>query len=378
MQVIYWLRPGGSERLACDLALHLDPARVRASVCALTVDGPLGRELGRAGIPAHIAGRRPGVDWRLIARLYRLFRDQRVDLVQTHHLGQLIYSAIGARLAGAVLVHVEHDHYSLMAPSAKRRLRLLAPLCHRVVVVGDEIRRFLLREVGLRPSKVIVIRNGVDTTRYAPDARADREALGLPPKGRLIGHVARLEAEKDQETLLRAFRIVLGSYADASLLIVGDGSRRGDLQRMAGTLGIAERVAFVGARNDVADLLPHLDVFVLSSLNEGLPLAVLEAMASARAVVATAVGEIPQVVRDGVTGLTVPPGDPAALAAALAAVLERPVWARAMGRAARRLIEERFSLSSTVAQYQALYESLLGRGRGVLGERGVAARVASR
>jgi sugar transferase (PEP-CTERM/EpsH1 system associated) len=358
MQVVHSLARGGSERLACDLSLGLDPSRVRSSVCALDKDGPLREDLTRAGIPAFVIGRRPGFDWPVILRLHRLFRDNRVDVVQTHHLNQLVYSGLGARLAGAAIVHVEHEYFSLQRRSAKRRLRLLAPLCHRVVAVGEEIRDFLVREVGLRRSKVVVIRNGVDLARYVPQKRGAPEALGLPRDGELIGHVARLEAEKDQESLLRAFRIVLDARPNVYLVIVGDGSQRGDLERTAARLGIGARVRFLGPRAEVAEILPHLKVFVLSSVNEGLPLAVLEAMACGRPVVATAVGEIPRVVEHGITGFTVAPRDPAALAASVRAVLDHPHWAACMGEAARQSIERAFSLTRVVQQYQVLYDSL--------------------
>lgn len=359
MQVVYSLLQGGSERLACDLAIRLDPSWIRSSICALAFGGPLADTLRQAAIPFRIAGCGPGREWRMIPKLYRLFRAERVDLVQTHHIKQLVYSGLGARLAGAKLIHVEHDSWSLRAPRAQRLLRALAPLCYRIVVVGDAIRDFLVREVGLPAAQVSVIPNGVDMTRYRPQPTLTREALGLPARGRLVGHVARLEAEKDQETLLRAFCTVLTSHAAVRLVLVGEGSRRAELQELAGSLGIAERVHFLGPRADVADLLPHLDAFVLSSLHEGLPLAILEAMACARPVVATAVGEIPQVIRHGVTGLTVPLGNPAALAAAISAVLDGPEWAAAMGRSARQLIEERFSLAGAVARYQSLYDALL-------------------
>jgi glycosyltransferase involved in cell wall biosynthesis len=310
-------------------------------------------------------GRRPGFDWRVISRLYRLFRERRVDLVQTHHLVSIVYGGLAARLAGAVLVHVEHEYFSLKRPRARRVLRVLARLCHQIVTVGEEVQEFLVSEIGLPRSKVAVIRNGVDVVLYSPQKRVLRAALGFAPEDRLIGHVARLEAEKDQETLLLAFRTLLGTHPNARLVIVGDGSRRDDLRQVSTSLGIAERVDFLGWRNDVADILPHLDVFVLSSIHEGLPLALLEAMACARPVVATAVGEVPRVVRNGITGVTVPPGDPAALAASLAVVLERAAWAAAMGQAARLLVENTFSIDRSAQQYQALYHTLLdGRRHG--------------
>lgn len=358
MQVTYSLLPGGSQRLACDLALRLDPSRVRSSICALTEGGPLAEALAEGGVPSYVVGCAPGRQWRVVPRLYRLFRETRADLVQTHHLKQLLYSALGARLAGATLIHVEHEYLSLRQPRARRYLRGMAPLCHHIVAVGEEVRAFLVREVGLPPSKISVITNGVDVERYAPRPRAGREVLGLPPGDRLIGHVARLEAEKDQAGLLHAFRIVLNACPDARLVLVGDGSRRGELHRLAWSLGIAGRVDFLGFRQDVADLLPHLDVFVLSSAGEGLPISMLEAMACERPVVVTALGEIPRVLHDGVTGMMVPPGDPAALARAVTTVLQDPRRARAMGAAARRRVAEAFNLTRVVGQYQALYDAL--------------------
>lgn len=360
MQVVYSLLRGGSERLACDLALRLDPARVRSSVCALVMGGPMAATLEEARIPFHVLRCAPGRQWRVMAGLYRLFREQHVDVVQTHHVKQLAYSGPGARLAGARLVHVEHDYASLREAKVRRRFRALAPLCHRIVAVGDVIRDFLVNEVGLPASQVSVIPNGVDVTQYRPEPTLTREMLGLPARGRLIGHVGRLEAEKDQATLLCAFAIVAYTCPDARLVIVGDGSQRSELQRAACALGLAARVHFLGLRTDVADLLPHLEVFVLSSRSEGLPIAMLEAMACARPVVATAVGEIPQLIPSEVTGVTVRPADPRALARALGGLFSRRHLAAAMGRAARRLIEEQYSLTRMIRQYEDLYGSLFG------------------
>lgn len=358
MQVVYSLTLGGSERLACDLALHLDPDRVRSRICALTAGGPMAKTLEEAAIPFDIIGCPPGVQWRVMSKLHRLFRESRADVVQTHHIKQLFYSSLGARMAGATLVHVEHEYFSLRKNRPRRGLRLLARFCSRIVAVGEEIKTFLVNEVGLPSSKVTVIPNGVDLTHYTPWPRVVRSALGLQPRVRLIGHVGRLEPEKDQVSLLHAFRLVADTHPDARFVIIGDGSQRSELERLGKTLGIAGRVAFFGFRQDVADFLPHLDVFVLSSLNEGLPISMLEAMACARPVVATALGEIPRVICDGVNGVMVPPGNPAALARAITSVLQQPVWGRAMGVEARRLIEERFSLTRVIEQYQDLYDSL--------------------
>ena len=344
--------------MACDLARSLDPATVRSSVCAIDVAGPMADELERAGVPFHIMGREPRLDWRLLPRLHRLFRRTGVDVVQTHHLTQLIYAAVGARLAGATLVHVEHEYFSLASRRRKRLLRVLGSLCHRVVGVGDEIGLFLTRRVGLPASRVMVIRNGVDLTRYSPLPRLPRSALGLPPTGPLIGHVGRLDPLKDQASLIQAFRIVAGAHADAHLVIVGEGPIRHDLERLAASLGIQDRVLLLGSRGDVADLLPHFEVFAMPSLREGLPLSILEAMACARPVIATGVGDIPGAVQDGITGVVVPPARTEALAAAVSELLTSPTRAAAFGHAGRLAAERRFSFTSTVQQYEALYKSL--------------------
>jgi glycosyltransferase involved in cell wall biosynthesis len=359
MQVVHALCRGGSETLSRDLAMSFDRSWLRSSICALDGSGPLAEDLDRIGVPYHVVGRRPGFDWRLVPRLRRLFRRARVDIVQTHHLVPLVYAGPAARLAGARLVHVEHEHFTFTRPRARHLLRVLAPFCHRLLVVGPEIKDFLVREVGLRPSRITVIPNGVDLTRYTPEGRKPRELFGYSREDRLIGHVARLEPVKDQATLLHAFKTVLPTHPEARLVILGDGSLRGQLEGLAVELGIDKRVDFLGLRRDVADLLPHTEFFALSSRNEGLPLSILEAMACARPVVSTAVGAIPGVVRDRVTGLTVPPGDPAALAASFITMLEHPDQARTMGLAARRLIQKEFGLDQTVRRYEAVYRSLL-------------------
>jgi glycosyltransferase involved in cell wall biosynthesis len=226
------------------------------------------------------------------------------------------------------------------------------------VAVGDEIRSFLVRSARLRPDRAHVIRNGINLDVFQPRPGAARSDLGLPEKGPLVAHVARLAPEKDQETLLRGFQVLARDCLEATLIIVGDGPRRATLGALAADLAIADRVAFLGMRRDVAALLPHVALFVLTSVNEGLPLSVLEAMACGVPVVATAVGDVGTVVRDGLNGLTVPVRDPEALARAMLSILEAPDRAAGMGRAGRQLVEREFSLTTTVERYQSLYEEL--------------------
>jgi len=327
---------------------------MRMSLCALHQGGGLEPRLRAAGVATHAIARPAGFQPKVLARMYRLFRREGAAVVLTHHLGQLLYSAIGARLAGGRLLHVEHEVYTLASAKAKRRLRIAARLADRVVGVSEEVGEFLIREVGLPAAKVMVIRNGVDLERFAPPAGGERAALGVPADVPVIGTVGRLDPVKDHGTLLTAFRLVRKLVPGAVLVIIGDGEMRPELEASVEFYGLERNVKFLGERFDVASLLPGIDVFVLSSINEGLSLALLEAMACARPVVTTDVGAAATVVGDSGAGLLVPPKDPDALSTALTHILEDKKDAARMGATARRMVEERYNLRETVGAYLSL------------------------
>ena len=354
MQVVYALSPGGSEMLASAIASAGVAQGLRMSVCALHRGGALAPRLRARGVTTHAIERPDGFQPGALARMYRLFRRERATVVLTHHLGQLFYSALGARLAGCRLLHVEHEHFTLLPPKARRQLRLAARLAERVVGVSEEVVEFLVREVGLPPAKVALIRNGVDAVRFAPPTGGERAALGVPAGVPVAGTVGRLDPVKDHATLLAGFRRVLETVPEARLVIVGEGEMRPQVEAFVALYGLQGRVVLLGERLDVAALLPGLDVFVLSSFNEGLSLALLEAMACARPVVVTDVGAAAGVVGDGRAGLVVPPKDPEALAAAVARLLQDREAAARLGSTGRRLIEQRYDLRETVAAYLAL------------------------
>ena len=354
MQVVYALSPGGSEMLAAAIAAAGAAQGLRMSVCALQRGGTLGPRLRAQGVSTHEIERGDGVRPAALARMYRLFRRERVDVVLTHHLGQLLYSAPGARLAGCRLLHVEHEHFTLLPFKARRQLRLAARLAERVVGVSDEVATFLTRDVGLSPAKVSVIENGVDAVRFTPPRGGERALLGVPAGVPVLGTVGRLDPAKDHATLLAAFRRVLETVSDARLVIVGEGETRPEIEALIALYRLRDRVLLLGERLDVAALLPGLDAFVLSSVNEGLPLALLEAMACGRAAVVTDVGAAATVVGHDRAGLVVPPKDPDALANAVTRLLLDRQLAARLGDTGRRLVEERYDLRETVASYLAL------------------------
>jgi glycosyltransferase involved in cell wall biosynthesis len=236
--------------------------------------------------------------------------------------------------------------------------RLKYQLSSRVIAVSRAAYDVLVR-AGLEPQRLRVVYEGVADRAAAGGGREALRALGIPDGAPVVGNIAALVDHKDHDTLLQAAAQVLAARPDVFFVVVGDGERRAALAAQARALGIGAQVIFTGFRADVDVLLPAFDVFCLSSCLEGLGTILLDAMAFARPIVATAAGGIPEAVVDGSTGRIVPVRDPAALAQALRELLDNPSRAEAMGRAGRRRFEERFSAERMVAETLAVYEELL-------------------
>ena len=354
MQVTYSLARGGSEQLAVAIARAGVNRGLRMSVCGLHAGGDFEESLRTAGVRTHVMGRSPGLEPRVAVRMGQLFRREGVDVVITHHLGQLLYSAVGARVAGARLLHVEHEYYTLAASKAKRQLRMAGRLAERFIAVSDGVARFLIEDVGLPSSKVGIIRNGVDLSRFAPAGGRPPSVAGVSGGRPIVGSVGRLAPEKDHRTLIAAFRSVLSEVPRAALVLVGDGPVRQELEAVVAREGMNDNVCFLGDRADVAMLLSAMDVFVLSSVHEGVPLALLEAMASAKPVVVTDVGGMAGVIGHGRAGVVVRPRDVAGMAAAIAGVLREPAAAARMGEAGREIVEQQYDMARTVDAYLTL------------------------
>ena len=226
------------------------------------------------------------------------------------------------------------------------------------VAVSPELRALASALGDCAPRKLAVIENGIDLVRFAGqpgDRQAARAALGIPESAWVIGSVGRLAPEKDYPLLVRACAPLLG--AGARLLIVGDGSEAAAIRKEAVGRGVEDAVLLPGARDDVPRLLAGLDVFVISSRMEGLPLCSLEAMAAGLPVVATSVGGLPGLIEDGVTGYLVPPNDEEALRRRLVALRDDRDTARAVGERGRAHVRRHYSREAMVERYLKLYAS---------------------
>ncbi len=375
--VLYRLDTGGMERIALSVILRTGE-RYRHAVICLAGFGAMHGEIGDATVPCLSLDKRPGKDPGCYFRLWRALRALKPDLVQTYNLGALDTAPI-ARLAGVrAVVHAEHgrDASDPFGRSRKYRLlrRWLQPFIARFVAVSGDLQRWLRDDVGIAASRIVLIPNGIDTARHVAvaGARQRRPLLGdfAPPGTLLIATVGRLDAVKNQASLITAFRMLCDSQPRTGtplrLVIVGEGGERKRLEAHVARFNLGDRVKLLGNREDVAALLAECDVFALSSLAEGIPLTVLEAMAMDLPVVATDVGGVGEAVIDGTTGTLVAPGDPAAMAAALDRYIRNPDLRLRHGRAGSERVRSRFSVSAMVSAYAALYDQLLAGRRNTM------------
>jgi glycosyltransferase involved in cell wall biosynthesis len=367
MFVVPCLGFGGLERVVLDLASGLDRSAFDPSLCTLWEphEGMM-ESIRDLDTPVHVLHKGDGVNWALPFRLASLLSRTRVHLVNAHDVGATLYAAPAAHLAGVRrLVHTEHSQIL-----TKRRFLpvyrwVLRYGISSAIAVSEDLRRYLIDTFSLPPERVATIPNGIDFERFRVpvDTAPLRGELGIREGEQIIGSVGRLTEQKGMEYLLRALALLAARRGDVRLIIVGDGERRGDLELLAGRLRLGERVIFTGIRKDIPALMRLFDVFALSSLWEGQPITILEAMAAGKAIVATAVGGSAEILGHGEFGALVPPRDERALAAAIGEMLDDVARAASLGRKAALHAERELTSASMVRRYEEVFASIVSRGR---------------
>jgi sugar transferase (PEP-CTERM/EpsH1 system associated) len=369
VHVVYRFDTGGLENGVVNLINGLPGARWRHAVVSLTAITDFRKRIDRDDVTFHALGKGPGHAVALYPAMLRLLHELRPSIVHTRNLAAL-EMAVPAWWAGVpARVHGEHGRDIDDLDGSKHRYqwirRLYRPFVTRYVAVSHDLARYLVDRVGVPDARVEEICNGVDSERFRPASR--REPIeGCPfrdPSLWLVGTVGRMQAVKDQANLARAF--VRAIELDPSLrerlrlVLVGDGPILDDVRTVLKAAGALPLAWLPGERRDVPAVLRGLDCFVLPSLAEGISNTILEAMASGLPVIATAVGGNPELLVDGRTGALVPPADPEGMAVRIVAYAKDPAAARAAGIAGRERVEQRYSLTSMVARYEALYSRLV-------------------
>lgn len=309
-------------------------------------------------------GNRLGGDLRIYLKLVRHFRRHQFHLVHTRSWSSLLEGMIAAKITGVpLLVHGEHGLIKDDTGIHVWVQRRFWALADQVMCVSEALRESLVARIGFPRERIRVIKNGVELERF--DLKVDRHelkaSLGIPPEAPVFGSIGRLVPVKDYASLIKAAKIVFAELPTAHLIFVGDGPLREELRALAQRLEIAAQVHFLNWRKDVPALMQILDVFVLSSISEGMSNSILEAMCSGTAVVATNVGGNPELVVNKETGLLVPSQEAPQMGKAILALLLDAKRRRAMGAAGRRRIEEQFSLQVMVRNYEKMYLEIASR-----------------
>jgi len=367
---------GGAQENTMLTAALLDPDRYDVDVISGSQTGSEGsliEEVCARGIPLTIEPTlvreiNPLKDLLAFFALYRHIRRGRYTIVHTHSSKAGILGRWAARLAGVpIIVHTVHGwgHHDRQHPLVRRFYILLEQITQRItdkliVVSPLNIEKGLADGIAT-PEKYITIRSGIEMDRFQHPARPRevvRAELGIPLEASVVGTVTRLSPQKAPLDFIEMAAQTVPRQPDVHFVIVGDGPLRAEVEARVAALDLTERVHLTGLRRDVPDLMHSFDIFALSSLWEGLPRVLPQAMAAGLPIIATAVDGNAEAVTDGINGLLTPPGDPQAMAAALLRLLEDSALARKMGEAGRTRAEE-FSARKMASDIEALYEKLL-------------------
>jgi glycosyltransferase involved in cell wall biosynthesis len=336
----------------------------RLGVVCLVRRGPLAERLASMGVAVPCLDKLPGIRLGTATRLARVVTSFSPDVVHSHEIGCLFYAGLATRQAGRIpIVHTEHGRNCAYSFRRRTLTRLAGLFAERFFCVSDDIAAEVISRRLVAKRKVGIVRNGIDTAAFAAaDGREDvRRSLGIPMHAPVVGTVGRLAEVKRQDVLIRAFARLRQAIPESHLVLVGDGPLISELGSLASQLGLDGCVHFAGYQSEPGRFLRAMDVFALTSRSEGMPLTVLEAWAMGLPVITSRVGGLPELIREGETGLMFDFGDEEALAAGLRLLLEDEPLAMKLGEAGREYVIANYDVSVMARTYAAHYARLLGR-----------------
>jgi glycosyltransferase involved in cell wall biosynthesis len=373
LHIIDHLGLGGAQTFLLDLAVSQHLSRLTTpEICCLTEPTCLSQRLGESGVPVtHLCvGRRNPLEIAgTLFRLVGLIRDQEYDLVHTHLFVSGVFGRLAATVLGLPTVAHEQCNEREVVGAFRRWIDFfLGARTSAIVCVSETTKDYNVRVKGIDQARIWVIPNSIDPKRLSGcDGAGDRAellgALGLPDEVQIVIGIGRLEQQKRFDIFLRAAELISAHMPKARFLIVGDGSKRRELEELARKLGVSSVVRFTGMRADVPMLLGISDIFVLTSDFEGLPLTLLEALTMEVPVVGTDVDGTSEVLGNGVGGILVPPRDPEAVAEAVQSLLNDPERRRVLAKRGHQLVEQTYSAEIVRRQIDEVYRTVLRQER---------------
>ncbi len=358
VQFTWGLRLGGQERVVVDLAKAFQAASYNSMVATTQFEGELAQELRHSGIDVFCFGLKKSYNPFGLPRIINYLKNNHVNVIISHgRSGCLLPKLAGIYLKRPVLIHVEHTLNSGGWLASKRINQLVFNKMDRCVCVSGAVRDAFLSLFQIPSNKLRVIHNGIDTTRFSPNSKKIKSEL------QRVGIIANFEQAKGHVYFIEAAAQVARVFPNVEFVLVGDGTLRKSMQMLAKEKGLTEQCRFLGRQSDIKRILNQLDIFVLSSIVEGLPISLLEAQALGVPAVATSAGGIPEVITHGENGLLVPPRDAESLASAILVLLQNEKLRATQAVNAQIRAVEQFSLARTSQHYlEEIYTILREKG----------------
>ena len=357
---------GGAEKLLLDLSDRYDSSRFSVAYCNVFSRGDIKQQyfeaLRERGLPYYkINGEYLKNVPKIVSDLVRLIRRERIDIVHAH----LIHACIVAYLAVSlekISKLVITRHYTVDIPYLYKSF-LLAKLdarsaakANKVIAVSNEVKNGLILQ-GVSPERIEIIHNGTDLSAFEQTTNTSDDLWKSPKEKIVLATIGSLSPLKGHSTLIKVFAKIAKKIPKINLIIIGEGANRNELENLAKNLQVENKISFLGFRSDVPAILKNTDLYVHPSNYEAFGIAVLEAMAARKCVIATRVGGIPDIIVEGQTGFLVPPSNEDALEEAILYAINNPKQTFEMGEAGRRRVEQNFRIESVAEKYQNLYES---------------------
>lgn len=360
--IITGLEPGGAEKLVLDFARKIGESNHRCIVCSLFGKGKLWEDTQMRNVEVIFLSRKSKRNPLIIFSLYRILKRIKADIVHTHLIHATLYGILAARLAG-IRVRFTTEHNTSNWQSQYFLLhflyRWIVQKNKKLFAISEAVKQRMISIGKLDEAKIDVLYNGIDVENFPYNrsySKKHKQNYNKP----VIGTIGRLDPRKGFRYLLEAAVVIIQRFPESTILIIGDGKERSFLEEYRVTLGLKnENIRFLGFRRNTEMYLNQMDVFILPSLEEGLGIAILEAMASGVPVVATSVGGIPEIVIHGETGILVEPKNPKALAEATISLLNNSTKAKRISRRAREMVVEKFSLDGAVHRLLKEYRQCL-------------------
>ncbi len=353
---------GGLEKILTAIVLNLDKEKYNVSVWCLREGGFFADKLVKEGIDVKILQISTSRNPLSIYKLYKLLKSHKFDIIHTHAYSAGTIGRISAFLAGipVIISHNQnvYDYYNKYYHFVEWLLSLITD---GIICVSDEVKRFTNETQGIDSKRLLTIYNGIDNVCPVDekDTSGLRKELGIPINHSVMGTIAQFSKKKGLAYLIKSASILLEHRKDVNFLLVGEGSIMEELKKLCINLKVEKSVIFAGERSDIPKILSLIDIFVLPSIREGLPLAVLEAMDCGKPIIATNVGGVPEIVKNGINGILVQPKDPEALYSAMKELLDDRGKIEKMGYEGKKICGKNFSSKAMVDRVEELYDKLV-------------------